>query len=173
MGKTALIVADMLNDFIDPKGSQYVGPSGREIIPFVAAKIEATRRQGGVVIFICDAHAPDDREFKYFATHAVKGSWGSRVIPELPVQPGDYRVDKTRYSAFSGTNLDEILTREQVARVEVVGVCTSICVMETVKELYDRDIPHLVYREGVADFDPEAHAFALKHIARIFGTQVV
>ena len=61
--------------------------------------------------------------------------------------PGDYRVDKTRYSAFAGTNLDEILQREQVERVEVVGVCTSICVMETVKELFDRDIPALVYRE--------------------------
>ena len=90
MGKAALMVADMLNDFIDPQGSLYVGPTGREIIPFVAAKIEATRRQGGVVIFVCDAHAKDDREFKYFHPHAVKGSWGSRVIPELPVQPGDY-----------------------------------------------------------------------------------
>jgi nicotinamidase-related amidase len=172
MGKTALIVADMLNDFIDPDGSLYVGPLGREIIPFVVKKIEETRRQGSVVIFVCDAHAPDDREFKYFAPHAVKGSWGSRIIPELRVQPGDYRLDKTRYSAFSTTNLEEILQREQVERVEVVGVCTSICVMETVKELFDRDIPTLVYRDGVADFDPEGHAFALKHMARIFGAKV-
>ena len=81
------------------------------------------------------------------------------------MQPEDYRVDKTRYSAFAGTNLDKVLQREQVERVEVVGVCTSICVMETVKELFDRDIPALVYRDGVADFDPEAHAFALKHMA--------
>ena len=173
MGKTALIVADMLNDFIDPDGSLYVGPSGREIIPFVAGKIETTRRQGGVVIFVCDAHAPDDREFKYFARHAVKGSWGSQIIPELPVQPGDYRLDKTRYTAFYNTNLEEVLKQEEVERVEVVGVCTSICVMETVKEFFDRDIPTLVYRDGVADFDPEAHAFALKHMARIFGARVV
>ncbi len=173
MGKTALIVADMLNDFIDPQGSLYVGASGRKLIPFVAARMEETRTSDGVVIFICDAHAPDDREFKYFPRHAVKGSWGSRVIPELPVKPGDIRLDKTRYSAFSTTNLDEVLQREQVQRVAVVGVCTSICVMETVKELFDRDLPTLVYREGVADFDPEAHAFALKHMARIFGAEVV
>lgn len=173
MGKTALIVADMLNDFLDPQGALYVGPSGRQIIPFVARKIEETRQQGGLVIFVCDAHAPDDREFKYFAPHAVQGSWGSWVIPELPVQPEDYRVDKTRYSAFTGTNLDKVLQREQVERVEVVGVCTSICVMETVKELFDRDIPALVYRDGVADFDPESHAFALKHMAKIFGAEVV
>ncbi len=173
MGKTALIVADMLNDFIDPKGSLYVGPVGREIIPFVAQAIEETRRQGGVVIFVCDAHAQDDREFKYFAPHAVKGSWGSQVIPELQVAPQDYRVDKTRYSAFAGTELDKLLQQEQVEQVAVVGVCTSICVLETVKELFDRDIPAVVYRQGVADFDPEAHAFALKHMEKIFGAEVV
>ena len=173
MGKTALIVADMLNDFIDPQGALFVGPQGREIIGFVAGKIEEVRAQGGVVVFVCDAHATDDREFKHFAPHAVKGSWGAQVIPELPLKPGDYRVEKTRYSAFARTNLDEILQKEQVARVEVVGVCTSICVLETVKEIFDRDLPSLVYQEGVADFDPEAHAFALKHMQRIFGTKVV
>jgi nicotinamidase/pyrazinamidase len=52
-------------------------------------------------------------------------------------------------------------------------VCTSICVMETAKGLFERDIPCLVYREGVADFDPEAHAFLLKPMARVLGTKVV
>lgn len=173
MGKRALVVADMLNDFIDPQGALYVGPTGREIIPFIAQKAEDVRAGGGVVIFVCDAHAPDDREFKRFPPHAVSGTWGSQVIPELSLKPGDYRVDKTRYSCFSRTNLDDILEKEGVDRVEVVGVCTSICVMETIKELFDRDIPALVYREGVADFDPEAHAFALKHMERIFGAKVV
>jgi len=172
MGKTALLVTDMLNDFLDPKGTLYVGAAGREIIPFVAAKIAETRRQGGAVIFVCDAHAPDDREFQYFAPHALQGSWGSEIIPELLRQPGDHRVDKTRYSAFAGTRLDEVLQQEQVDRVAVVGVCTSICVLETVKELFDRDFPTVVYRGGVADFDPEAHAFALKQIEGIFGARV-
>lgn len=173
MGKAALLVADMLNDFLDPNGSLYVGDQGREIIPFVAEKITSFRAQGGLVIFICDAHAPDDREFKYFPAHAVKGSWGAQVIPELTPEPGDYRVEKTRYSAFARTNLDDILEREQVEEVHVVGVCTSICVMETVKELFDRDLPAQVYEQGVADFDPEAHAFALKHMQRIMGAKVV
>jgi len=173
MGKRALIVADMLNDFIDPQGSLYVGPTAREIIAFIARKIEEVRQEGGVVIFVCDAHAPNDREFKYFAPHAVKGSWGAKIIPELPLKPGDIRVEKTRYSCFYNTDLEETLQKEQVDRVEVVGVCTSICVMETVKELFDRDIPALVYREGVADFDPEAHNFALKHMERIMGAKVV
>ena len=173
MGKTALIVADMLNDFLDSGGSLYVGVQAREIIPFVAQKIAEFRAKGGVVIFVCDAHAPDDREFRYFPAHAVHGSWGARIIPELTPAPGDERVDKTRYSPFAHTNLDEILKQERVEEVHVVGVMTSICVMETVKELFDRDLPGLVYRQGVADSDPEAHAFALKQMQRVLGAKVV
>lgn len=173
MGKVALIVADMLRDFIEPQGALYVGSQGREIIPFIVRKTEEIRVQGGVVVYVCDAHALDDREFKYFAPHAVKGTWGAALIPELTLKPGDYRVEKTRYSCFYNTDLEEILKKEQVEAIEVVGVCTSICVMETVKEAFDRDLPALVYREGVADFDPEAHAFALKHMAQVLGAQVV
>ena len=173
MGKVALMVADMLRDFIDPQGALYVGPQGREIIPFVAGKIKEARAQGGIVIYVGDAHAPDDREFRFFPPHAVKGTWGAEIIDELKPRPGDYRVEKTRYSCFAGTDLEDLLKKEQVDRVEVVGVCTSICIMETVKELFDRDIPCLVYRQGVADFDPEAHAFALKHMERVMGAKVV
>jgi len=92
---------------------------------------------------------------------------------ELTPAPGDHRVEKTRYSAFAHTNLDDILKQEQVEEVHVVGVLTSICVMETVKELFDRDLPGLVYRQGVADSDPEAHAFALKQMQRVLGAKVV
>jgi nicotinamidase-related amidase len=173
MGKKALIVADMLRDFMEPGGTLYLGDEARRIIPFVAAKIEETRAAGGVVIFVCDAHAPDDKEFQLFAPHAVKGSRGAEIIPEFSVLPGDYRVEKASYSCFHNTEMDTILKKEQVERVEIVGVCTSICVMATVKELFDRGIPRLVYREGVADFDPEGHAFALKYMERIWGAEVV
>jgi nicotinamidase/pyrazinamidase len=173
MGKVALIVADMLNDFLDPRGSLYIGTQAREIIPFISEKITEFRSRGGVVIFVCDAHAPNDREFRYFPAHAVKGSWGAQIIPELPPAPGDFQVEKTRYSAFSHTNLDEILKHEGIKEVHVVGVMTSICVLETIKELFDRDMPGLVYRQGVADSDPEAHAFALKQMQRVLGAKVV
>ena len=129
MGKTALIVIDMLNDFLDPGGSLYVGAQAREIIPFVAQKIAEFRAPGRVVIFVCDAHAPDDPEFGAFPAHAVKGSWGAGIIPELPPAPGDYRVEKTRHSAFDDTNLDDCSKQEQVEEVHLVGVMTSICVL--------------------------------------------
>ena len=173
MGKAALIVVDMLNDFLDPGGSLYVGAQAREIIPFVAQKIAEFRAPGRVVIFVCDAHTIDDPEFGAFPAHAVKGSWGAGIIPELPAAPTDHRVEKTRHSAFDHTNLDDILKKEQVEDVHLVGVLTSICVFSTYKDLFHRKLPGLVYRQGVADSDPEAHAFALKQMQRVLGAKVV
>jgi nicotinamidase/pyrazinamidase len=167
MGKVALIVADMLNDFIDPQGALFVGQGCRDIIPFVVQQAEVVRAGGGVVIFVCDAHAPDDREFDQFEPHAVKGTWGTEIIPELPFLPGDYRVEKTRYSALYNTTLEAILKQEGVSQVELVGVCTSICVMLTALDLLNRDIPCRVYRDRVADFDPKAHDFALEHMQKL------
>ncbi|MFZ2087923.1 MAG: isochorismatase family cysteine hydrolase [Desulfobaccales bacterium] len=172
MDKAALVVTDMINDFLDPKGALYVGSPGRAIIPFVQRLLEDNRAKGGVVIFVCDAHAPDDREFGHFRPHAVKSSWGSALIPELPQLPGDCRVDKTRYSALHNTNLEDVLRRQGVRQVELVGVCTSICIMFTAVSLLDREFHCRVYREGVADFDPEAHLFALKHM-QLLGVEVV
>jgi nicotinamidase/pyrazinamidase len=172
MGKVALIVADMVNDFIDPQGALFVGPAGRDIIPFVAHQAEVVRAGGGVIIFVCDAHAPDDREFGQFEPHAVKGTWGTKIIPERPFLPGDYRVEKTRYSALYNTGLEDILKREDVSETELIGVCTSICVMLTALDLLHRDIPCRVYRDGVADFDPKAHDFALEHLQKL-GVEVV
>lgn len=173
MGKTALLVIDMLNDFLDPGGSLYVGAPAREIIPFVGRKIAEFQAPGRVVIFVCDAHALDDPEFGAFPAHAVQGSWGAGIIPELTPASGDYRVEKTRHSAFDHTNLDEILQQEQVTEVHLVGVLTSICVLSTAQDLFHRKLPGLVYRQGVADSDPEAHAAALKQMQQDLGAQVV
>jgi nicotinamidase/pyrazinamidase len=172
MGKVALVVTDMINDFIDPQGALYVGAAGRVIISFIAGKVEETRAGGGVVIFACDAHAPADREFDQFKPHAVQGTWGSGIIAEIPYLAGDYRVDKTRYSALHNTILEDILIREGVKEVELVGVCTSICIMFTAISLLDREFHCRVYRDGVADFDPQAHAFALEHVQKL-GVEVV
>ena len=58
MGKTALIVADMLNDFLDPQGALYVGAQAGRSFPSWPGRLHETRQQGGLVIFVCDAHAP-------------------------------------------------------------------------------------------------------------------
>jgi len=172
MTRKALLVVDMLNDFLGPGGSLYCGDEARRIIPRVQGLVDAHRAEGSVIIFVLDHHTPDDKEFKLFNPHCVAGTFGAAMIPEVEVRPGDYQVFKTRYSAFYRTDLDDILRREAVNEVHLCGVCTSICVMETTADLRNRDIPVVVHRKAVADFDPEAHRFALRRMRDILGARL-
>lgn len=169
----ALLVTDMLIDFVEKGRPLDCGERVREIVPFVRRKIEEFHRENNLVIFICDSHRPDDPEFGFFPPHAVKGTEGARIIATLPVGAKDIIIEKTRYSAFSKTNLEKVLRKCRIDEVHIIGVCTSICVMDTVGDLRDRDYPAIVYRDGVADFDPEAHGFALRRMEKIYGAKIV
>lgn len=169
----ALLVIDMLKDFINRDGALYCGDSSRKIIPFVQKKIEEFHRKRQLVAFIRDAHRPDDLEFKLFPRHSVRNTPGAEIIAELPVGKKDVMVPKNRYSAFYGTKLEKILKEHKVTEVHVLGVCTSICVMDTVGDLRNRDYPVIVYRKGVADFDPEFHRFSLARMRKIYGAKIV
>jgi len=168
----ALFVIDMLNDFIRQDGALYCGDSSRKIIPFIRDKIDEFHKNRELVIFICDSHQENDLEFQMFPEHCVEGTEGAQVIDELPSGEEDLIVKKNRYSAFYKTNLDSILEEHSVAEVHVVGVCTSICVMDTVGDLRNRDYRAIVYRDGVADFDPEAHQFSLKRMEKVYGAEI-
>jgi len=172
MSMKALLVIDMINDFVKKGGALDCGKSARRIVPFVRRTIEEFHRKGQPVLFVCDSHRPDDREFRQFPPHGIKGTEGARVIAKLPVGSKDILIPKTRYSAFTKTGLEKALRKHRVSEVHVVGVCTSICVMDTVGDLRDRDYPVVVYRAGVADFDPPAHRFALRRMEKTYGATI-
>nr|MBC8360268.1 cysteine hydrolase [Candidatus Desulfatibia profunda] len=173
MAKKALIIVDMLNDFVDKNGVLYCGDSVPPIIPFIKQRLGAFRDRGDLVVYLKDSHDEDDKEFERFPKHSVAGSWGSEVIPELAPQPGEPVIPKKRFSGFYGTDLEKILENAGVEAVEVVGVCTSICVMDTVGGLANRDYKVTVPVQGVADFDPEMHRFSLKRMQKIYGADVI
>lgn len=171
MTKHVLIIVDMLNDFIRKEGALYCGETAREIVPFIQQRLADYRRNGDPVIYLQDAHAPDDKEFDRFPPHCVSGTWGSRIIDELTPLDADPVLAKTRYSGFYGTDLEKRLADMRPDQVEVVGVCTSICVMDTVGGLANRDYAVLVPEKGVADFDDQFHHFALKRMQQLYGAR--
>jgi nicotinamidase/pyrazinamidase len=173
MGRKALIIIDMLNDFIRKKGALYCGETAETIVPFVAERLEAFRQAGDAIIFLHDAHAQDDKEFNRFPPHCVADTWGSQIIEELKPITGETVLPKTRYSGFYKTPLEKILHELAPETVEVAGVCTSICVMDTVGGLANRDYNIQVPRQGVADIDPAAHDFALQRMQKLYGATLL
>lgn len=169
---SALLVIDMLNDFIKPNGALSVGESGQEIVPFIKDKIETMHKQGGPVIYVCDSHRSDDSEFKMFPPHCLAGTEGARVIDELAPAEGDIVIPKRRYSGFFGTDLDLYLREFDVSKIELTGVCTNICVLYTAADACMRNYEVMVYKKGTASFDLQAHEFALKQMENVLGVEV-
>jgi ureidoacrylate peracid hydrolase len=85
----------------------------------------------------------------------------------------DWIVDKPRYSAFFGTDLDILLAANGVRSLIITGVTTSMCVESTARDAAQRDMRTFVPREAVADFDRARHDASLEAIAFGFGRVVV
>jgi nicotinamidase-related amidase len=173
MSKKALLVLDMLKDFIEKGGALYCGKPSYAIVPFVSKKIDEFRRGGDPVIFIMDSHTMDDPEFKLFDKHCIEGSEGAKLGGGLEAKGGDYIVKKATYDGYYNTTLKRILDENRITEVFLVGVCTSICVMETAGSLAKREYKVYIYKDGVTDFDKEAHEFALGRMEKVYGAEVI
>ncbi len=110
---SALLIIDMLNDFIEDGGALVV-PEAKRIVPRLAKILAAARDQGVKVIFVTDSHREDDHEFRWWPAHAVSDTWGGMVVDDLRPIPGEYIVPKRRYSAFFGTDLDTYLREMEI-----------------------------------------------------------
>jgi nicotinamidase-related amidase len=172
--KKMLIVVDMLKDFVEDGGALYF-EGGAAIVEAVRDRLEAHRELGedSYVVFVNDAHLEDDKEFDKWPPHAVKGTEGAKVIDYLAPQDGENVMEKTRYSGWFNTNMEIITRIERPEEVEVVGVCTGICVMDTVAGFANRDIPTVIHTNAVADFDQDRHDMCLKRMKEVYGTKLV
>lgn len=172
--KEALLVLDMLNDFV-LKGAPLEVPDTRKIVPIVKKEIGKAHAAGNPVIYVCDAHAPDDKEFSKFGwpAHAVKDTRGAQVVDELKPGHNDIVVFKTAYSSFFGTNLDETLRRLGVDSLRLTGTVTHICVLFTASDAVLRDYFVTVVEDGVAGLSREDHDAALRIMKNVLGVELV
>jgi len=170
--KKALLVIDMLNDFIRKEGRLYIGDKGKEIILVIQKRLEYFRKSGEPIFYICDNHHHDDQEFKLFPSHCIKGTWGAEVIDELKPENNDIIIYKRRYSGFFQTDLDLTLRERGISKLELVGVCTNICVLYTAASARMLNYPVTIWKNAVTSFDQEAHNFALQQMKDVLGVTV-
>jgi len=174
MKKEALLVIDMLNDFVLP-GAPLEVPETRKIINTIKREIDAARAAGKPVIYVCDTHAPDDKEFRKFGwpPHAVKGTKGGEVVEDLKPAAGESVIPKTTYSGFYGTRLDETLRKLGVDSLRLTGCVTNICILFTASDAVLRDYPVTVVADGVAGIAKEDHDAALRIMKDVLGAKIV
>ncbi len=167
----ALLIIDMLRDFVEPKGALPV-PEAKSIIPAINREIAKARAAGEPVIFVCDSHAPNDREFKLWPKHAIAGSEGAKIVSELDFKKGDAVVKKKTYSAFYKTRLEKILKKRGADTLVLTGVLTDICVLHSASDAYLRRFKVLVPSDATASVSKERHEWALKHMREVLAARV-
>jgi len=163
--KTALIDVDMQNCFVE--NSPVAAPRGREILPRINRLAEACRRRGATVIHTIHVVRPDGSNTGVMgdiipairAGLINKGNPQAELHREIEVGPGDIILEKPRYGAFHGTDLDLILRGRGIESVIITGICTNVCCETTAREANMRDFKVFFMSDATATFNtPEASA---------------
>jgi len=170
MSKPAVLVIDMLNDFVTgslacERGQRIIAPLGR---------LTAGARAAGVPVIYCnDAHIPGiDHELKLWGDHALAGTPGAEVIPELTPAQGDYVVPKRRYSGFFQTDLHILLRELDVDTLVVTGMHTHMCVRHTAADGYQWGFAIVAPEDGLEAFTAEDHEGGLAYLKDTYGARI-
>lgn len=170
MVKAAVLVIDMLNDFVH--GALKVDRAQR-IIPNIRKLVEHARSRKIPVIYTNDSHIKGvDGEFRLWPEHAVEGTWGAEVIEELKPTEADYVVKKRRYSAFYSTHLDLLLRELDVDTLILTGLVTDVCVQHTAADAFFRGYHIIVPEDCVDSLSEERHRAALEYMKNIYGCEI-
>ena len=168
--RTAFIVVDMQNAFVK-KGGMFDRwgmdvSANQTVIEPIQRISRLARAKGCKVIYIAHRYSPDLREggnpvsvnqmrsvsLKYYREvpdmkdkGIIRGTWGTAIVDELKPEDGDILVEKPRYSAFFGTDLDIILRTYDLKYLVFTGVATNTCVEHSIRDAYNLEyLPILV-----------------------------
>lgn len=158
--RRALLVIDMLNDHLLP-GRPLEVPRAREIIPALEARIEAARKDNMPVVYICDRHEPDDTDLDEWAVHNVRGTEGAEVWPSLAPKPGDRVVNKSTYSAFTGSDLAHVLDDLKIDTLVLSGCSTELGMLATATDALQRGYAIEIPRDTQAGMIEASEQMAL------------
>jgi len=180
MNRRALINIDYTNDFVN--GALPVGEPAEKIEETIVSLTKEFIEQGDFVVFAIDAHEKEDPfhpETSLFPPHNIKGTSGRLLYGHLQSLYEQYQheahvywMDKTRYSAFAGTDLNLKLRERGITEVHLVGVCTDICLLHTAVDSYNLGYHIVVHEKAVASFNEEGHKWALTHFVNSLGAEI-
>ncbi|KAG4211726.1 hypothetical protein ERO13_A02G119700v2 [Gossypium hirsutum] len=167
----ALLVIDMQNDFILDDGLMRVN-GGKAIVPNVIKAVETARQRGILIVWVVREHDYLGRDVELFRRHlytrqkegpTTKGCLGAQLVDGLVIKEGDYKLVKTRFSAFFATHLHSFLQSNGVNNLVVVGVQTPNCIRQTVFDAVAHN-----YQPVTVIVDATAAATADIHDANIY-----
>ena len=170
--KKALLIINMLNDFVLNEAPLQV-PKIIRIVKNIKREIEIARVERYTIIYICDCHERDDREFKMFPPHALKNTEGAKIIEDLKPQGSDIIVRKNTFSGFLNTDLDEILEKLSIEKLVITGCVTNICILYTAAGAVFRGYRVNIAKDAVIGLNLKDHKYVLEHMKDILKVNII
>ncbi|GAB0116382.1 cysteine hydrolase family protein [Acidisoma sp. 7E03] len=158
--RSALVVIDLQKGIVALPVSQAVEP----IIEKARRLADAFRARGLPVVWVNVTGGAPGRNEQPTSTADLPADW-AELVPALGAQPGDHRVTKKTWGAFTGTDLHDFLQAKGVTQIVLLGVATSIGVESTARFAQELGYNITLVTDAMADLRPEAHE---NSIARIF-----
>jgi nicotinamidase-related amidase len=165
MRRPVLIVIDMLNDFLE----RWEQTARERLVLSINDLVGIMRQCGHPIIWVRQEFEPDLRDaFPEMRAKdiriAIKGTTGCEIASDLATAPSDPVVIKKRYSAFYGTDLDQMLHRLGPDAIILAGINTHACIRVTAIDAYQRDWEVIVAADCVDSYDREHHDISMKYM---------
>jgi len=183
--RTALIVIDMQNTFMEP-GAMAEVPLAREIVPNINRLAGVCREAGAAVAWVQVTVSPEDggdywpgllahvnteERGALFLEALADGSHGHAIWPDLEVKEGDIIVNKNRYSAFlpGASPLADALRERDIDTVIITGTLTNVCCESSARDAMMTDFKTIMVSDGNACLRDDEHLAALSNVLQVFG----
>ncbi|MFB7999539.1 cysteine hydrolase family protein [Streptomyces sp. NPDC056002] len=164
MGKTALIVIDMINSY-DHADADLLLSSAREVLPAVVRLISNARDGGVPVIYVNDNFGEWRSHHGEIVDTALAGPHADLVDPIRPDEDSLFIV-KARHSIFFETPLSYLLSQLDVDHIVLCGQVTEQCVLYSALDAHIRHLRVTVVDDAVAHIYPDLAEAALRMMAR-------
>lgn len=182
--RTALVVIDLQNGFMDERVGHAVCPMARDIVPNVNRIAAAVRETGGAVFWIRNTHneaclsewsvmqemsTPEGRKRR--AASMSEGTEGHQLWPLLDVKPEDQQVKKHRFSAFiqGSSDLPELLRAQGYDTVIITGTVTNVCCESSARDAMMTNFKVIMVSDANAAANMEEHTASLTAFYLTFG----
>jgi nicotinamidase-related amidase len=154
--RTALVNVDMQNCFVE--GSPISAPDGLAVLDRINRFAAVCRTAGVLVIHTSHVLRPDGSNMGVLGEMAPpvkggiinKGAKSAALHKGLVVDARDILLDKPRFGAFHGTDLELTLRARGIDTVIISGIATSVCCETTAREAVVRDFHVFFLSDGTA-----------------------
>jgi nicotinamidase-related amidase len=183
--ESALIVMHCQNDIVMEEGlysgsGAFAEVKRRSTLEKIAEALKLARESGMLVVYINNAFRPGYPELKGNCLPICTASrdtnsflvdtWGTANPDCIKPAEGDIVMINHNTSAFSYTNLDQILRAQHIEKLFLAGVATNFVVDSTARYGSELGYEIHVLEDCCASWTKEMHEFEVKNILPQFGT---